>query len=184
VRRTQHLAALFVALSLLPVSARAQTQAPTVGEIVALVAGSPQLRIDDTLFSSTSDAKTHPYVNIRNGPEGTIGGYLVPEGARAGTLSDGTYVLAVPLDSGGSGGIFTQIIFARKATSAPAYVGYIESAGHLAVGVEGGVIVATRPYYGDDSPNCCPKKYVVQTYTVRDGRLEKLSERFEPARAE
>ena len=113
-RRTQHLAALFVALSLLPVSARAQTQAPTVGEIVALVAGSPQLRIDDTLFSSTSDAKTHPYVNIRNGPEGTIGGYLVPEGARAGTLSDGTYVLAVPLDSGGSGGIFTQIVFAQS----------------------------------------------------------------------
>jgi hypothetical protein len=184
VSRTQHLAAIFVALSLLPVCARAQVYAPTLAEIVALVEGSPQLRIDDTLFSSTSDAKTHPYVNIRNAPEGTIGGYLVPEGAHAGALSDGTYVVAVPLDSGGSGGIFTQIVFARKAASTLAFAGYIQSAGHLGVEIDGGVIVATMPYYGDDSQNCCPKKYVVQTYTVRDGRLEKLSERFEPARAE
>jgi hypothetical protein len=184
VRRTQHFAALFAALSLLPVGARAQAQAPTVEQIVTLVQGSPQLRIDETLFSSSSDAKTHPYVNIRNAPEGTMGGYLVPEGAHAGVLSDGTYALAVPLESEGSGGIFTQVVFAGKSASALTLAGYIESAGHLGVEIDGGSIVATLPYYGDDSPNCCPKKYIVQTYTVRDGRLVKLSERFEPARAE
>jgi len=169
---------------LLPVGVAAQAQAPAAEEIVALVGASPQLRIDETLFSSTGDAKTHPYVNIRNAPEGTIGGYLVPEGANAGILSDGEFALAVPLESGGSGGVFTQIVFAGKSAKALEYAGYIDSAGHLGVEITGGAIVATLPYYGDDSPNCCPKKYVVQTYMVRGGRLEKLSERFEPARAE
>jgi hypothetical protein len=185
VSRTQHLAAAFAAPLLLPVCADAQaTQAPAAPQIVALVKGSAQLRIDETIFSSGFDAQTHPFVNIRNAPEGTIGGYLVPEGAHSGTLRDGTYVLAVPLDSGGSGGVFTQILFAGRSAKALAYIGYIDSAGHLSVSVEDGVIVAQLPYYGDDSPNCCPKKYVVRTYAVRGGALIKLSERFKAAQDE
>jgi hypothetical protein len=172
-------------LTLLPVVAAAQAvPTPGAAQIVALVKVSPQLRIDQTIFSSALDAQTHPYVNIRNAPEGTVGGYLVPEGAHDGTLHDGTYVLAVPLDSGGSGGVFTQLIFAGRSATALTYAGYLESAGHLGVSVQGGVIVAQLPYYGDDSPNCCPKKYVIQTYGLRDGALVKLSERFEPARTE
>jgi hypothetical protein len=185
VSRTQHLAAAFAALALLPVCVYAQSaQLPAVDQIVALVKASPQLRIDDTLFSSAADAQTHPYVNVRIAPEGTIGGYLVPDGANAGTLSDGAYVLAVPLDSGGSGGVFTQIVFAGRSAQNLSYAGYIDSGGHLGVSVDGGVIVARLPYYGDSSPNCCPKKYVVRTYAIRDGALVKLSERFEPVRAE
>jgi hypothetical protein len=184
VREAQHLAVLFAALALLPVCAPAQTQTAAPDQIVALVKATPQLRIDETIFSSAFDAATHPYVNVRNAPEGTIGGYLVPDGARDGTLQNGTYVLAVPLDSGGSGGIFTQVLFARSGHGALTYAGYIDSAGHLSVTIVQGAVVAEHPYYGDDSANCCPKKYVVQTFTIRDGRLQKLSERFEPARAE
>jgi hypothetical protein len=185
VSRTQHLAAAFAAFAFVPVCAIAQSaQPPPADQIVALVKTSAQLRIDDTIFSSGFDAKTHPYVNIRNGPEGTIGGYLVPESANAGTLQDGTYALAVPLDSGGSGGVFTQIVFTGPTAQRLAYAGYLDSGGHLSVSINGGLIVARLPYYGDDSPNCCPKKYVVRTYTVRDGSLVKLAERFEAAKHE
>ncbi|MBV8067584.1 MAG: hypothetical protein JO113_06385 [Candidatus Eremiobacteraeota bacterium] len=184
--RAQHLAGPFAALlTLLPICVAAQpVQTPSAEAIVALVTASPQLRIDSTIFSSGFDAKTHPYVNVRNAPEGTIGGYLVPEGANAGTQRDGTYVLAVPLDSGGSGGIFTQIIFAGRSAQMLAYAGFVDSGGHLSVSISDGAIVAQLPYYGDDSPNCCPKKYVVRTYTVRSGSLVKLSERFEAAKDE
>lgn len=183
--RTQHLAGAFATLlTLLPLGANAQaTQAPPA-QIVAWVKASPQLRIDETIFSSGFDAQTHPFVNIRNAPEGTIGGYLVPEGAHDGALRDGTYVLAVPLDSGGSGGTFTQIVFAGRTAQTVSYVGYIQSGGHLSVSVADGAIIAQFPYYGDDSPNCCPKKYVVQTYSVHGGGLVKLSERFEGAQDE
>jgi hypothetical protein len=168
-------------MALLPLGVLAQaTPMPSADQIVALVKTSPGLRIDDTIFSSASDAKTHPYVNIRNGPEEPVGGYLVPEGAHDGTLSDGTYVLAVPLDSGGSGGVFTQIVFAGRDARALSYVGYLDSDGHLAVTIEAGLIVADMPYYGDDSPNCCPKQHTVRTYTVRNGTLVKLSEKRAP----
>lgn len=180
--RTQHLAsALAASLTLLPLSVKAQATQTPREQIVALVKASPQLRIDETIFSSGFDAQTHPYVNIRNAPEGTIGGYLVPEGAHDGALRSGTYALAVPLDSGGSGGIFTQIVFAGRTAQTVSYVGFIQSGGHLSVSVADGAIVAQFPYYGDDSPNCCPKKYVVQTYSVRGGGLVKVSERFEGA---
>jgi hypothetical protein len=187
VRRSQHLSGAFAALlTLLPLWASAQTANPTPDtvaapdKIVALVELTPQLRIDKTIFSAAFDAKTHPYVNVRNAPEGTIGGYLVPEGSHRGLLSDGTYVLAVPLDSEGSGGVFTQIIFAGHDSNVLGYVGYIDSGGHLDVQIENGVIVADLPYYGDDSPNCCPRERTVQTYTVRGGALVKLSEKRAP----
>ena len=153
---------------------------PAATQIVALVKASPQLRIDETIFSSAFDAQTHPYVNIRNAPQGTIGGYLVPESANVGTLTGGTLVLAVPLDSGGSGGIFTQILFAGRDVGKLSYAGFVDSGGHLAVRIENGVVIADMPYYGDDSPNCCPKQHTVQTYTVRGGTLVKLSEKRAP----
>jgi hypothetical protein len=182
VRGTQHLFGAFAALlALLPLGALAQpAQKPTPDEIVALVKASPQLRIDETIFSSAYDAKTHPYIDISSAPEGTVGGYLVPEGFHDGQLSDGTYVLAVPLDSEGSGGVFTQILFAGHNPGALSYVGFVGSGGHLDVSVRDGVIVADMPYYGDDSPNCCPKQHTVQTYTVRNDTLVKLSEKRAP----
>ena len=177
VSRTQHLArALAALLTLLPVCVAAQVPAiPSAQAIVALVKASPQLRIDETVFASAYDAQTHPYIVIPSAPGGTVGGYLVPEGAHGGALSDGTVVIAVPLDSGGSGGVFTQVLFAQTG-GAFAYAGYIDSAGHLDVEIRNGVVVATMPYYGDNSPNCCPSKRIVQTYTIRGGTLVKLSE--------
>ncbi|HZV77242.1 MAG TPA: hypothetical protein VFF63_05775 [Candidatus Babeliales bacterium] len=157
--------------------ARLLTVLPTVVQIVALVKASPQLAIAN-VPSSAFDAKTHPYVYLRGVREGDyVGGYLIGERAHAGTLHDGSSVLAVPLESGGSGGVFTAIIFTREGERAYAYAGAIGSGGHLDVRVAGGAIVATFPYYGANDPNCCPSTEIVQTYTIRKGRLVELSEK-------
>ena len=162
-------------LAILPATLAAQI--PNATQIVALVRASPQLAIAH-VPSSAFDAKTHPYVYIRGVPEGEyVGGYLISESARGGTLHDGQSALAVPLESGGSGGVFTAIIFARGGDRAYAYAGAIGSGGHLDVRVAGGAIVATFPYYGANDPNCCPSKEIVQTYTIRNGRLVELSEK-------
>lgn len=65
-----------------------------------------------------------------------------------------------------------------------AYAGQIDSGGHLDVRISGGVVVAAMPYYGRSDAECCPSKYIVQTFTVSDGRLVKLSERFDTKKAE
>ncbi|HEY6449428.1 MAG TPA: hypothetical protein VIX60_01950 [Candidatus Cybelea sp.] len=43
------------------------------------------------------------------------------------------------------------------------------------VPIEGGVLVANRPYNGTSVPNCCPSQCTVQSYEMRDERLVKLS---------
>ncbi len=150
----------------------------TTARIVELVKATPQLKIDAGVSSPAFDSTTHPYVKLLGVPEGeAIGGFLEGERAHEGTLTGGADVVAVPLESGGSGGIFTQILFMRSGDRAFAYTGHIDSGGHLDVRIEGGVIVAILPYYGANDPNCCPAQRIVQTYTVRDGRLVKLSEK-------
>jgi hypothetical protein len=163
------------------VLAGAQTPALTAPQIVALVKSTPRLKIDASVPSAAFDAKTHPYVNVRGAAEGEyVGGYLMSEDARAGTLAGGEKVVAIPLESGGSGGIFTQILFGRTGDRAYAYVGAIGSGGHLDVRITGGEIVATLPYYGANDPNCCPSKRIVQAYAVHGGKLVKLSEKTFP----
>jgi len=92
-------------------------------------------------------------------------------------LSDGTSAIAVPLESEGSGGIFTQLVFARTGDRPYAYAGVIGSGGHLDVRITGGEIVAALPYYGPNDQNCCPSQRIVQGYTVRAGHLVKISEK-------
>jgi hypothetical protein len=167
--------------ALVPAIAIASPPSLTPSQIVALVKAAPQLKINRNVPPSPAfDPRTNPYVDVVGAPEGqAVGGYLAPESAHRGTLTSGYDVLAVPLESGGSGGIFTQIIFVRRG-HAFAYVGHVDSAGHLDVRIEGGKIVATLPYYAAKDANCCPSKFIVQTYTIRDGKLQRTSQRTIP----
>jgi hypothetical protein len=168
-------------MALLPAFAGAQGHALTAAQVVTLVKTAPQLKIDTSVASGALDSKTHPYVNVRGAPEGQyVGGYLMGDDAHDGTLAGGEKVLAIPLESGGSGGIFTQILFARSGDHAYAYVGAIGSGGHLDVRITNGEIVATLPYYGANDPNCCPSKRIVQAYAVRGGKLVRISEKTFP----
>lgn len=155
---------------------------PLTAQVIALVKASPKLKIDKSVPPSEGfNPKTQPYVNVLGVPEGqAVGGYLETDGAHHGTLSNGSSVLSVPLESGGSGGVFTQIVFARTATSKYVYAGYISSAGHLSVQIKNGTILATLPYYAERDPNCCPSKMIVQTYTVNGGALHKLTDKTIP----
>ncbi|MGB6713749.1 MAG: hypothetical protein WBE30_09000 [Candidatus Cybelea sp.] len=180
--KIRHRACSFAAfIVLLPAFAGAQGHALTAAQIVALVKTAPQLKIDASIASAGLDPKTHPYVNVRGVPEGEyVGGYLMGDDANDGKLAGGVKVLAIPLESGGSGGIFTQILFARSGDHPYAYVGAIGSGGHLEVRISDGEIVATLPYYGANDPNCCPSKRIVQAYAVRGGKLVKISEKTFP----
>ena len=105
-----------LAFALVPSLALASPPALTPSQIVALVKATPQLKIDRSVPpSSAFDPKSHPYVDVLGAPEGQdIGGYVTSQLAHRGTLTSGYEALAVPLDSGGSGGVFTQIVFAPR----------------------------------------------------------------------
>jgi hypothetical protein len=150
---------------------------PGGSAIIALIKSTPQLKIDPTVPSmGTLDTKTHPYVNVV-GTNGVGGGYADIEEVVRGTLSDGAQVLVVPLISGGSGGVFTQIVFGQRGGAAARYGGYISSGGHLAVAIKNGRIVARLPLYRAGEANCCPSHMLVQTYRLGpDGKLNLSSE--------
>lgn len=177
-KRTVALLAIACALATAPAPAMT-----TAGDsIVALVKAAPALTVDPKVPPIGGwSAKTHPYVRVGKN-EQTPGGAIDPDFASIGRLADGTQVMAVPLFSGGSGGIFTQILFAQSdQSSKPFYLGAITSGGHLAVNVTYNGIVAISPIYGPNDPNCCPSKYERRTYAVA-GRVLKLVARSESAK--
>lgn len=175
-------------LALSPLPTLAQSVAPSKGgaisaqAAVTLIKASPQLTIDTSVPAMDAfPAKTHPYVRIAGAPEGTVGGYLDTEYAHQGKLASGTVALAIPLDSGGSGGIFTQVVFVGKSAAQLSYIGYVTSGGHADVEIKGGKIVARIPQYGRNDPNCCPSTLLVTTYDVVGGKLHETSHVTVPA---
>jgi hypothetical protein len=163
-------------------TAAAVEKAAKTAQILAIVKASPHLKIDRTVpATSVFDAKTHPYVNVLGVPEGqAVGGYLSADDANYGTVAGGYNAIAVPLESDGSGGVFTQIVFARHGTAKYTYIGYIGSGGHLKVEFKNNAIVATLPYYGPKDANCCPSKLIVQTYAIRSGKLKQVAQKMMP----
>jgi hypothetical protein len=148
---------------------------PTTGAgMLALVKATHQLKIDTSVQGDVGH-EHQPYIGFVHAPEGTAGGYIEADYAQHGTLSDGTHVLFIPLDSGGSGGVFTQLAYAQKPGHASAYVGYLSSGGHLDVRVKDGAIVAELPDYGPNDPNCCPSHYLHQHYSIVNGKLHLVS---------
>jgi hypothetical protein len=161
-----------LAFALVPSLALASPPPLTPSQIVALVKATPQLKIDRSVPpSSALDPKSHPYVNVLGAPEGqAIGGYVTSELAHQGTLTSGYDVLAVPLDSGGSGGVFTQIVFARRGHVPFVYAGHIDSAGHLGVQVKGGKLIATLALLRGQGSELLPLK--IHRCDLRDPRRQ------------
>lgn len=173
---------LLTALAALLCAAPAAAMTSDPASIVALVKSAKGLTIDATVPPIGGwDKKTHPYVRVGTGKD-AVGGAIDPEFASIGRLAGGTQVMAVPLFSGGSGGIFTQILFAQTDDSSrPFYLGSIDSGGHLAVNITYHGIVAISPVYGPNDPNCCPSKYERRVYDV-SGRTLKLVARSQSAK--
>jgi hypothetical protein len=146
--------------------------------IVALIKATPELQIDTSVPEIAGwNAKTHPYVRVKSEGEG-VGGFIDPDFAAVGTLAGGMRALSVPLESGGSGGVFTQIVFAQNdVDSKPYFAGTIQSGGHLAVNVTYNGIVAILPKYGPNDPNCCPSHYAIQTFLIVNKKLKLSSEK-------
>jgi hypothetical protein len=116
---------------------------------------------------------TLPYYKLR----GTDAqGYVAYDTLDYGYLANGSDVLIVPLESGGSGGVFSTLLF-TAARSRPAFVGVLSSpAGHLDVHLQTGKIVVRTPIYGVNDPNCCPSAHKLVRYTLVGGKLKKLDE--------
>jgi hypothetical protein len=158
----------------------------TATEAIALVKATRQLAIQSNAYPSDAyNPKTHPFVEVLGLPEGdSNGGYLDADFSIQGPLSNGETALAIPLESGGSGGVFTQLVFARMKDGARfVYAGHIDSSGHLGIIVSHGQIIARMPDYGPHDANCCPSKFFIQKYDIENGKLHKTLEKTVPAPA-
>jgi hypothetical protein len=140
--------------------------AETLAQLDALLASSPKIVREKPPASA---AKLPRYVSVRgvNGSTGWIDPSLVTDGF----LANGQRVTIVPIDSGGSGGVFTALLFTQIGR-ATRFVGTLPSpAGHLGVSLEGGRIVIRTPVYGASDPNCCPSALHYERATLHGTRL-------------
>jgi hypothetical protein len=152
---------MFALAGTLPANANILTQA----RLEALVKTSPLLTI--------KPIGGRPYVSVTG--DGDALGYLDAAALDYGYQVDKTDVLIVPLVSGGSGGVFTTLIFSTIGRQ-PAYVGKIDSRGHLAVYLSQGVINAVTPTYGPHDPQAFPSGHHTVRYAVHSGKLVKVDE--------
>jgi|GEM_PF-2393135 hypothetical protein len=167
---------IFAAIVAIVLAVPAYAMTNDSASIISLVRATEALAIDTTVTGPGWNSKTHPFVKLV-GRETQPGGYIDSDRASIGFLDGGTQVMAVPLESGGSGGVFTQILFAQGPDDRqPYYAGAIESGGHLGVNITFHGIVAVFPDYGPNDPNCCPSKYAIETYSIA-GRHLKLQSR-------
>jgi hypothetical protein len=129
------------------------------------------IRANPPLAATANDGRW--WVSLAKG--GDEAGYLDPTIVDYGYQRDGADVLIVPLPSGGSGGVFTTLIFTRVRTK-PAYAGKIESQGHLDVFLAQGVINARTPVYGPHDPQAAPSGHKTVRYRVRGTNLIQVDE--------
>ena len=102
------------------------------------------------------------------------GGFVQPTTVDDGFLANGQELLIVPLITGGSGGGFTTLLWARRA-GPWSFVGSLQSgSGHLAVYLQNGQINVVTPIYEGNAPNCCPTKHHHATYALSGTKLMKL----------
>ena len=86
-----------------------------------------------------------------------------------------TWVAAIPLESGGSGQVFTTAVFRLDGKSAR-YVDSISVGDRAAVQVYDGTIHVTAPAPRGHEPDCCTTHIHVFDYVVDQDRLRKVSE--------
>ncbi|GAC1356662.1 MAG: hypothetical protein NVSMB31_17280 [Vulcanimicrobiaceae bacterium] len=133
----------------------------------ALVAATPQITA-----ASKRDSEGRTTYSVQGAQ---VGGFIVPDMVDDGYLADGHEVLIVPLASGGSGGVFTTLLWTRTG-NAWRFVGYIPSNGHLNVHIEQGALHVITPVYATGEPNCCPSKHHYVRYTLSGIHLKQLEE--------
>jgi hypothetical protein len=120
---------------------------------------------------SISTVGGRPYVSVKG--DGNALGYLDATTLDYGYQIDRQDVLIVPLISGGSGGVFTTLIF-TTVDRMPVYAGRIDSTGHLSVYLSQGLINAVTPTYGPHDPQARPSGHHTVRYAIHAHHLVKL----------
>jgi hypothetical protein len=158
---------LSVALALmLSVALPARADIASLQRLVAIVNANPPLN------AGSNDGRW--WVSLTTG--GDAVGYLDESAVDQGLTREGTEILIVPLPSGGSGGVFTTLIFANPRTRRPNLVGKLDSTGHLGVFLSTGRINAVTPIYGPNDPQCCPSGQKTVRYRLAGAKLVKIDE--------
>jgi hypothetical protein len=141
-------------------------QAASRAQVEAWLSSSPRIVHEKPPPSSTGHGI---YVSVR-GVQGSTG-WVDPGVVQVGLLAGGQPVMIVPIASGGSGGVFTTLLFTTL-RGATRFVAPLQSAsGHLDVYLDGGRIVVKRPVYKANDPNCCPSGFRYERATLRGTTL-------------
>ena len=107
------------------------------------------------------------------------GAFLPFNGEAYAVLTSGGWALAIPLLSGGSGGVFDTVVFVAK-DGGLRFAGLLtDHDGHTDVQVDRarGVLVYTTPKYATGDADCCPTNERIRQYLL-DGLLYATSPRL------
>jgi hypothetical protein len=107
----------------------------------------------------------------------TGGQYIASSVIYADLTADGIEDAVVPIASGGTMGDVAYVVLTADGggvKALPLEKGTTSSGG-VAVTVEGGNIIDTRPVYGPSDPNCCPSKLKKTTYHWSGSKFEEAS---------
>jgi hypothetical protein len=160
IRRVAACAALFFVVS-------GDARAATLAQLDAWLASSPKIVREKPPASAA--AHFPRYISVK-GVDGSTG-WVDPSLVTDGFLANGQRVMIVPVDSGGSGSVFTALLFTQIGGTTR-FVGTLPSpAGHLGVSLESGRIVIRTPVYGASDPNCCPSALHYERAILRGTRL-------------
>lgn len=147
------------------VAATARADVVSVKLLTRALAATPLIKRDASLSGTLNG---WPYYNVRGR---SLGGFVADAEVDYGYASNGADLLIVPLESGGSGGVFTTLVF-TSIRRHPRLVGTIASpGGHLSVFIRRGEVTAQSPVYGPDDPNCCPSALSYAQYAFDGLRL-------------
>ncbi|HEY4441516.1 MAG TPA: hypothetical protein VGN14_13745 [Candidatus Elarobacter sp.] len=142
--------------------------AATPAQLDSWLASSPAIVKEKPPYATSAYGTAARYINVK-GANAT--GWVVPAEATEGFLADGRRVMVAPINSGGSGGVFSALLFTQTGTT-PHFVGTIPSGGgHLLVSVNAGRLLIEWPIYVGDDPNCCPSALHFEHASVRGNRL-------------
>lgn len=160
-----------VACASLLLTVPAAAGAATLAQLDAWLATSPKIvrQAPPRGAATSAFGKRARYVRVAGSD--TASGWVDPAEVTDGFLADGRRVMAVPIESGGSGGVFTALLFTQVGGTTR-FVGTIPSVGgHLSVSVNGGHLLIQTPVYGANDPNCCPSALHFECATLRGTRL-------------
>jgi hypothetical protein len=133
---------------------------------------------DPNLEFDTSNLGTpdNPYVNLKNGQ---VGGFpVLNEIVYVDMDGDGVEEAAILLNSGGTAGATSFLIYRMAGTNSPQLATYGE--GYKArLTLEKGKLVVINALYSQDVPNCCPNAFGYETYVLKSNKLQVVAERFE-----